>query len=152
MAATDARNDPFRAFNYIVDFGDQTSAGFSEVSGLTADGDSVDYREGKDPFNHVRKLIGLRKSSNLVLKRGYTKNDRLWKWYEQIASGRNDRRDVTITLQDEEHKPVMHWHVRAAWVNKIEGPGLKASGNDIALESVELCHEGITFELARGNA
>jgi phage tail-like protein len=150
MAAIDSRNDPYRAFNYEVDFGDKTSAGFSEVSGLTADGDHVDYREGIDPFNHVRRLIGLRKYSNIQLKRGYTKNDKLWRWYEQIANGRNDRRIVIITLKDEEHNPVMRWKVMAAWVNKIEGPSLKASGNDIALESVELCHEGVSVELVGG--
>ncbi|HMO30288.1 phage tail protein [Enterovirga sp.] len=146
MAATDARNDPFRAFNYEVDFGDKTSAGFSEVSGLTADGDPVDYREGTDPFNHVRRLTGLRKYTNIKLIRGYTRNDKLWQWYEAIANGKNDRRDIIITLKDEEHKPVLRWTVVAAWVNKIEGPSLKAAGNDIALESVEICHEGIHMQ------
>jgi phage tail-like protein len=151
MAATDARNDPYRAFNYKVDFGDETSAGFSEVSGLTADGDHVDYREGADKANNVRRLVGLRKFANLQFKRGYTRNDKLWKWYENIANGKNDRRDVIITLMDEEHAEVMRWKVVAAWINKIEGPSLKAAGNDIALESVELCHEGISLELvARG--
>lgn len=146
MAATDARNDPYRAFNYEVDFGDKTSAGFSEVSGLTADGDHVDYREGTDPFNYVRRLTGLRKYANIRLIRGYTKNDKLWQWYEAIANGKNDRRDIIITLKDEEHKPVLRWTVVAAWVNKIEGPTLKAAGNDIALEAVEICHEGIHMQ------
>jgi phage tail-like protein len=148
MAATDARNDPYRGFNFVVDFGDQTIAAFSEASGLTAEGDSVDYREGNFPENHVRKLVGLRKFSNITLKRGYTRNDKLWQWYANIAAGTADRRDGMIILQDEAHNPVLRWRIRAAWVNKIEGPSLKASGNEVALESVELCHEGLSIELA----
>jgi phage tail-like protein len=148
MAATDARNDPYRGFNFEVDFGDQTIAAFSEVSGLTAEGDAVDYREGTDKVNHVRKLVGLRKFAMIVLKRGYTRNDRLWRWYAAIADGTPDRRDGTITLLDEARTPVLRWRVRAAWVNKIEGPSLKASGNEVAIESVELCHEGLSIELA----
>ncbi|TFV49636.1 phage tail protein [Bradyrhizobium niftali] len=153
MAAIDARNDPYRAFNYEVDFGDKTSAGFSEVSGLVADGDHVDYREGTDRFNHVRRLPALRKyPNNLVLKRGYTKNINLWTMAQQTALGKTNRRDVIITLKDEEHNPVMRWKVMAAWVNKIEGPSLKASGNEVAMESVELCFESISVELVGGGA
>jgi phage tail-like protein len=148
MAATDARNDPYRGFNFVVDFGDQTIAAFSEVSGLTAEGDSVDYREGTDKANNVRKLVGLRKFANITLKRGYTRNNKLWLWYANIANGTQDRRDGTITLLDEARTAVLRWRLRAAWVNKIEGPALKASGNDVALESVELCHEGLSIELA----
>jgi phage tail-like protein len=148
MAATDARNDPYRGFNFVVDFGDQTIAAFSEASGLTAEGDSVDYREGTDKENHVRKLVGLRKFANVMLKRGYTRNDKLWRWYTNIANGTPDRRDGTITLLDEAHTPVLRWRIHAAWVNKIEGPALKAAANEVALESVELCHEGLALELA----
>jgi phage tail-like protein len=148
MAATDARNDPYRGFNFVVDFGDQTIAAFSEASGLTAEGDSVDYREGTDKQNHVRKLVGLRKFANITLKRGYTRNDKLWAWYTNIANGTPDRRDGTITLMDEGHTAVLRWRISAAWVNKIEGPSLKASGNEVALESIELCHEGLSMELA----
>jgi phage tail-like protein len=148
MAATDARNDPYRGFNFVVDFGDQTIAAFSEASGLNAEGDSVDYREGNFPENHVRKLVGLRKFSNITLKRGYTRNDKLWQWYVNIAAGTPDRRDGMIILRDEAHNPVLRWRIRAAWVNKIEGPSLKAAGNEVALESVELCHEGLSIELA----
>jgi phage tail-like protein len=148
MAATDSRNDPYRGFNFVVDFGDQTIAAFSEASGLTAEGDAVDYREGTDKQNHVRKLVGLRKFANVTLKRGYTRNDKLWVWYTNIANGTPDRRDGTITLMDEGHSAVLRWRISAAWVNKIEGPSLKAAGNEVALESIELCHEGLAMELA----
>jgi phage tail-like protein len=148
MPATDARNDPYRGFNFEVDFGDQTIAAFPEVSGLTDDGDAVDYREGTDKVNHVRKLTGLRKFPQVVLKRGYTKNNKLWQWVAAIAGGTPDRRNCTIVLLDEARQPVLRWRIRAAWPVKIEGPMLKASGNEVAVESVELAHEGLTLELA----
>jgi phage tail-like protein len=148
MPATDARNDPYRGFNFEVDFGDQTIAAFTEVSGLTDDGDAVDYREGTDKVNHVRKLTGLRKFPQVVLKRGYTKNNKLWQWVAAIAGGTPDRRNGTIVLLDEARQPVLRWRIRAAWPVKIEGPMLKASGNEVAVESVELAHEGLTLELA----
>jgi phage tail-like protein len=145
--ATDDRIDPFRTFNFVVDIDNTTVAGFSEVSGLTAEGDPVEYREGADLENHVRKLTGLRKYANLTFKRGYTKDDTLWKWYAAIAAGENDRRAVTVTLQDEAHRSVMRWSAEGAWINKIEAPSFNATGNEVAIESMELCHEKLTLEL-----
>ena len=145
--ATDTRTDPFRGFNFRVEIDGITTGSFSEVSGLTAEGDPVDYREGTDAVNNVRKLTGLRKYTMLVFKRGYVKNDELWRWYTRIANGQTDRRNGSVVLQNEAHKDVMRWNFENAWVNKIEGPALKASGNEVAIESMELCHEGLTFEL-----
>jgi phage tail-like protein len=145
--ATDTRKDPFRGFNFRVEIDGFTVAAFSEVSGLTADGDPADYREGTDPDNWVRKLTGLRKFVNIVLKRGYTQDDTLWQWYQRIAQGLPDRRNGSVVLMNEAHRDVMRWNFQNAWINKIEGPGLKASGNEISIESMELCHEGLMLEL-----
>ncbi|HEY4943554.1 MAG TPA: phage tail protein [Rhizomicrobium sp.] len=145
--ATDQRNDPYRGFNFSVEIDGISRAAFSEVSGLTVDGDAVDYREGTDMQNSVRKLVGLRKNSNITLKRGYTLDDAMWKWNANILNGVADRRNVTIVLMDEARKPVMRWHAENAWLNKVEGPSLKASGNEVAIESVELVHEGLTLEI-----
>jgi phage tail-like protein len=145
--ATDKRKDPFRGFNFQVDIDGIGSGSFSEVSGLTADGDAVDYREGADPINNVRKLQGLRKFPMIVMKRGYIQNDELWQWYARIYSGQDDRRNGSIVLMNEQRTPVMRWHFENAWINKIEGPSLKAAGNEVAIESMEICHEGLTFEL-----
>ena len=81
------RTDPYRTFNFRVDIENTTVANFSECSGLSSEGDSVDYRAGTDIPLTVRKLIGLRKYSNITLKRGYTKNNVLWKWYQNIVNG-----------------------------------------------------------------
>jgi phage tail-like protein len=144
--ATGDRRDPYRAFNFQLEIDGVPLGAFSECSGLTADGDAVDYREGTDLQPNVRKLVGLRKYSNITLKRGYTQDKSLWVWYNNIFAGVQDRRNVTVILMDEEHKPVLRWHAENAWVNKIEGPSFKASGNEIAIESVELVHEGLTIE------
>lgn len=140
---TSVRPDPFRTFNFAVEFDGLTVGSFSECSGLTAEGDSVDYREGTDMQLSVRKLIGMRKYTNIVLKRGYTANGELWAWYKQIANGVAERRDGAIILQDEEHNEVMRWNVTKAWINKIEGPTFNATANEVAIESCELVHEGL---------
>jgi phage tail-like protein len=145
--ATGERRDPYRSFNFEV-IVDGVRSAFSECSGLTADGDAVDYREGTDMQPNVRKLMGLRKYTNITLKRGYTQDNSLWQWYTNIANGLADRRNVTITLMNEERKAVIRWHAENAWINKIEGPGFKASSNEVSVESVDLVHEGLTMELA----
>lgn len=145
--ATDKRNDPFRAYNFSIEIDGIPRGAFSEVGGLTAEGDPVDYREGTDLQQNVRKLVGLRKYTNLTLKRGYTQDNSLWQWYSNIMNGRPDRRNVTIVLMNEARDPVMRWHAENAWINKIEGPAFKANGNEVAMEAVELVHEGLTLEI-----
>jgi len=145
--ATAERRDPYRTFNFQLEIDGIPLGAFSEVSGLTAEGDAVDYREGTDVQQNVRKLPGLRKFTNITLKRGYTQDKSLWRWYGNIMNGQQDRRDVTIVLLNESRQPVLRWHAENAWVNKIEGPRFKAAGNEIAMESVELVHEGLTIEM-----
>ncbi len=149
---TDQRLDPFRGFNFVVDIDNTPIAGFSEVGGLTAEGDPTEYREGKDAENHVRKLVGLRKYANLTFKRGYVKDNTLWQWFNNIANGVPDRRNGSIVLMDEAHKPVLRWNFENAWINKIEGPAMNATGNEVAIESMELCHEKLTLEIEAGAA
>ena len=144
--STAIRIDPYRAFNFRVEIDGLTIGSFSECSGLTAEGDSVDYREGTDIPLHVRKLQGLRKYTNITLKRGYTTNDELWRWYGNITNGIADRRNGAIVLMDEQRRDVMRWSFENAWINKIEAPSFKASGNEVAIESVELVHEKLTLE------
>jgi phage tail-like protein len=140
--------DPYRSFNFELVIDNIPSGAFSECSGLTAEGDAVDYREGTDRQPNVRKLVGLRKYANIVLKRGYTQDTSLWAWYGNIRDGLADRRNVTINLLNEQRTAVLRWHAERAWINKIEGPGFKASGNEVAIESVEIVHEGLTIEVA----
>src|SRR4051812_45729879 len=144
------RKDPFRAFNFEIRIDNVDTGAFSECSGLTVEGDSVDYREGTDKTHIPRKLMGLHKVTPLVFKRGYTKHMALWNWYSKILSGVADRRNVTITLRNQKREPVLRWHAENAWIRKIEGPLLKAVGNEVAVESVELVHEGLVMEPVAG--
>ncbi|HEX3559743.1 MAG TPA: phage tail protein [Pyrinomonadaceae bacterium] len=141
--ATGQRNDPYRSFNFRVEIDGLTVGSFSECSGLSSDGDAVDYREGTDLPLNVRKLVGLRKYANISLKRGYTKNHELWDWYRNIVNGVADRRNGTIILMDEERRDVLRWDFENGWINKIEAPSFKATGNEVAIETVEIVHEGL---------
>jgi phage tail-like protein len=147
MAVSD-RLDPFRTFNFRLEIDNTPVAAFSEVSGLASDGTAVEYRTGMDIPLTSRKLLGQRKFNNISLKRGMVKDSTLWDWYHNISVGQNDRRNGTVILMDEERKDVLRWHFENAWPNKIEGPTMKAAGNDVAIENIELVHEGLTLEVA----
>jgi phage tail-like protein len=145
--ATDSRNDPFRGFNFRVEIEGIPVAAFSEVSGLTADRDVVEYRVGTHPENSVTKLAGMSKFTNIMFKKGYVRDDTLWLWYQRIHNGAAERHSGSVVLMNEAHRDVMRWNFEQAWITKIEGPGLNASNNEVAVESMEMCHEGLTFEL-----
>ena len=141
--ATTARVDPFRGYNFRVEM-DQTSvASFRECSGLSMTTDPVDYREGTDTPLSVRKLTGLRKFSNITLKRGFTQNEDLWKWYKNVLNGVADRRNGAVVLQDEQHNDVLRWNFTNAWIAKWEGAMMNATSNDVAIESIEICPERV---------
>ncbi|HHD11962.1 MAG TPA: phage tail protein [Deltaproteobacteria bacterium] len=137
---------PLPVFHFKVDWGG-TKIEFSEVSGLNIEAQVIEYRDGASPEYTMRKMPGLVKYGNITLKRGIFKNDNdYYKWLNTIKMNTVERRDITISLLDEEHNPVMVWKVKNAFPVKIEGPGLKASGNEVAIESIEVAHEGLTIE------
>jgi phage tail-like protein len=140
------RNDAYLSFNFYLSIQGLEVAAFSEVSGLDGDGEGIPYRVGTAP-NIVSQLPGLRKANPIVLKRGYTKSNELWAWYYDIFNGIVQRRTVGIVLQDEAHRDVLRWNINEAWINKIEGPSLNAMNNEVAIETCELLHEGITLEV-----
>lgn len=145
MAVGD-RNDPYRGYNYRVEIDNAAVAGFSEASGLSFNIDPVEYREGTDLSMHVRKLTGLRKFSNITLKRGYTDNRELWTWYLTGLNGAVERRNGAIILQDEDRVDVMRWNFEAGWITKYESSNLSASSNDVLIETVEICVERVEIE------
>jgi phage tail-like protein len=144
--ATGDRKDPFRGFNFRVEIDGIAVGSFSEVSGLSSDGDPVEYRNGDDVALHVRKLPGLMKYSNIVLKRGYTDNRELWSWRGNIVNGVPDRRNGAIVLMDEERNDVLRWEFEGGWIHKIDGPTFNAKGNEIVLETVEIVVEFLTLK------
>ena len=140
---TGTRTDPYRGFNFEVQIDRATVAGFRECSGLSFTTDPVEYREGTDVPLHVRKLEGLRKYSNIVLKRGFTDNQELWSWYKNIINGVEDRRNGAIVLHDEQHNEVLRWNFENGWITKWEGPTMNATSNDVAIENVEIAVESV---------
>ncbi|MBO9618701.1 MAG: phage tail protein [Niabella sp.] len=138
-------NYPLTVFHYKVSWNNQ-DIGFSDVSGLTQEIQAIEYRDGLMAGSTPSlKRPGLRKVTNISLKRGIVeKNNDLFNWFNNNGAPNVERRDITITLLNDEGEPVMIWSVLQAFPVKCEGPGLKASGNDIAIESIELAHEGIS--------
>lgn len=143
MPETGKREDPYRAFNFLVEIDGVTVAGFSDVSGLSGETDVVEYREGSDGPLNVRKLPGLSKNGPATLKRGQSTNDDLWKWRRNILDGITDRRNGSIVLLDERRNRVREWQFVNGWISKYEGPTLNAKGNEVAIETVEIAHEGL---------
>src|SRR3954452_19198033 len=143
---------PLTSLHFEVKWSDsQNTSSFAEVSGLTMEAEAIEYRGGADVALTVRKLPGLKKFGNVTLKRGIVPAEAgngLFDWYNSIKAGTVDRRAVTISLLNEERKPVMTWKIRDAWPVKIEGPGLNATGNEIAIESVEFASEGVEVQVA----
>jgi phage tail-like protein len=143
---TGTRVDPYRTFNFRLEIDGLTVGSFRECSGLAADGNSVDYREGTDIPRTVRKLIGLQTYPNITLKRGYTQNHELWDWHNNIVNGIPDRRNGSVILMDEQRKDVLRWSLENMWIKKIEAPSFNATANEVAVESVEIVHEGLARE------
>jgi phage tail-like protein len=137
---------PLPVFHFTVQWGG-TRIGFSEVSGLTQENQAIEYRDGSFPEYSSIKMPGLRKFSNVTLKRGIVKADNdFFRWLSTIQLNKVERRDVIVSLLDESHAPVMVWKLQNAFPVKVEGPGLKASGNEVAIESIELAHEGLELQ------
>jgi phage tail-like protein len=137
------RVDPFGAFNFLVEITGVTQAAFMEVTGLEAEVVPIEYREGADKTLGSRKLPGLVKYSNIVLKRGITLDHSLWDWFKQGLNGKVQRANMVVTLLDDQRQPVVRWAVHEAWPCKYEGPALNAKGNEVAIETLEICHEGL---------
>jgi phage tail-like protein len=144
MSSGDAPKDVFRGYRFKVEIGGITRAGFRECSGLDAANDSVDYREGdEDP--HLHKLLGLQKYSNITLKRGITDDVQLWEWRKKVMAGKmtDARQTVHIKIIDDEGKDAAEWTLVRAWPTKWTGPTFNATANEVAIDTVEITHEGL---------
>jgi phage tail-like protein len=139
-----ARNDPYAQYNFILEIEGTTVAGFAEVGGLSMEQGIIEYREGSDTAT-VRKLPGLRKYGNITLKRGYTQNRELWNWRKTTIDGVTERKQGAVILRDEAGQPALRWEFREGWISKYEGPALKATANEAAMESIEIAVEDIAL-------
>jgi phage tail-like protein len=137
---------PLPVFSFTVEWGGQR-LGFSEVSGLTQENQAIEYRDGSFPEYSSIKMPGLRKFNNVTLKRGIVKSDNDFaKWLLTVKLNTVERRNIIISLLNENREPVMVWKIQNAFPVKVEGPGLKATGNEVAIESIEIAHEGLELQ------
>lgn len=137
---------PLPVFHFQVEMG-TTRVGFSEVSGLNIETQVIEYREGANPEYSAMKMPGIPKYGNITLKRGVVDADNeFYEWLNTTKLNTVERRDMIISLLNENHEPVMVWKAKNAFPVKIEGPGLKATGNEAAIETIEVAHEGLTIE------
>jgi phage tail-like protein len=137
------RKDPYTALGFLVEIEGLVAGGFSEVSGLQAEVDVFDYREGGEN-TFVHKLpSGVRYPGSLVLKHGLAESDVLWKWHEQVSRGTIRRRNGSIVVLDSKGSEIRRWNFKGAYPVRWTGPDLNALSGAVAVESIDLAHRGL---------
>lgn len=134
---------PHGKFRYKVEIDGLEAGGFSEVTGFDASIDVIEYREG-DMVQTPMKIPGLKKYGNITLKQGLATSRVLYDWIIAGVDGAVDRKTITITLLDEEEAPAASWQVINAWPLKYTAPDFNATSSEIAIETLEIAHEGMT--------
>jgi phage tail-like protein len=137
---------PLPKFYFQVKWGDQEMS-FQEVSGLDMEAQPIEYRHGDSKEFSVIKMPGIKKTGNVTMKKGIFKSDnKFWDWFSEIKMNTIKRLPVTISLLDETEAPTMVWKLSNAFPTKLTGTDLKSDGNEVAIESIEIAHEGLTIE------
>ncbi|RZA02389.1 MAG: phage tail protein [Sphingobacteriaceae bacterium] len=137
---------PLPKFYFSVKFDNNETVAFQEVSGLETETQIIEYRAGNSKTYSTIKMPGIAKVGNVTLKKGiFTKDNKFWDWYNQIKMNTIKRSTVVISLLDETGNPTMVWTLVNAWPTKITGTDLKADANEIAVETIEIAHEGLTI-------
>ncbi len=136
------RVDPYMGFRFLVEIQGLIVAGFTEVTGLQAETEFEEIKEG-GVNDHIHKLPKLTKYPNITLKRGITDSDVLWKWHQEVVSGHFKRKDGFIVLLDSVGDEKWRWFFSDAYPVKWTGPDLKTDSSTVAVETLELAHNGI---------
>ncbi len=137
---------PLPKFHFQVQWGG-TRIGFTEVTGLEVTTDKIEYRDGASKEYHKVKMPGMQTFGDLTLKRGiFAGDNEFYNWWNTVALNTIERRDITISLLNEQHDPVVVWKVKNAFPTKVTSTDLNASGNETAIETMVLAHEGLTME------
>jgi phage tail-like protein len=137
---------PLPKFYFQVKLGDN-EVPFQEVSGLDIEAQIIEYRHGNSKEFSTIKMPGIRKTGNVTLKKGvFVKDNTFWDWFNKIKMNTIERQTVTISLLDEAGAPTMVWTLSNAWPTKITGTDMKSDGNEVAVETIEIAHEGLTIE------
>ncbi len=144
MTVRPLSEDPYLAYNFLVEIMGLVIGGFSEVSGLQAEVEVTDYREG-GVNGYIHRLAGpTRYSANLILKHGLTDIEGLWNWHQEVIQGLIQRRNISVILLDTTGVEKRRWNFRQAYPVKWIGPDLRAGTSEVAVETVELVHHGLS--------
>ena len=136
---------PLPKFHFQVDWAG-TRIGFTEITGLDVETEVIEYRDGASPEYSKLKMPGMQKYSNITMKRGvFASDNEYYDWWNTVSLNTVERRDLTVSLLNEAHEPVMVWKVKNAWPVKIASTDLKADGNETAVESIDLAHDGLSI-------
>ncbi len=145
------RDDPYPVYNFelvvtgISDDGKAVKGSFMEVSGLAVELPPIEYRNGSEDIT-TRKIPGLKKFTNITCKWGITGDLAFWNWVVEGMNGLVHRTEGSVIMLNENRQEVMRWNFKRAWPCKWTGPGLNAKNNEIAMETLEICHEGIEID------
>jgi phage tail-like protein len=139
------RIDPHRNNQFHLCIDGIDAGAFREATVSDATSDPIEYRAGNDKTHTVRKIPGLIKYGNLVLKWGVTTDSKKLydDWRKKVEDGRDYRKSVTVELWNEQYETVASWHFTNAWPTKYHAPDLNAAANEIAIETLEIAHEGM---------
>ncbi len=142
--ATGQRRDPYRNFMFLVEIDGVARAGFQEAKIPESTQDVVEYREGNEAPT-PRKLSGLVKYDNVVLRRGVTDSLDLYNWRKAVEDGqiRTSRKNMSIVVLNDEGQPAARWEFSQAWPIRYDAPELRATASDVAVETFEIAHEGM---------
>lgn len=144
---TEGATWPMPKFRFSVDLGDgMKDISFQEVSGLDVENQVIEYRKENSPLFSTIRMAGIAKYGNVTMRRGVFVNDNtFWNWYSQIKMNTITRRTVVIKLLDEKGKPTITWTLSNSWPTKISPADLKSDGNEVAVETLEIAHEGLVI-------
>jgi phage tail-like protein len=134
--------DPFLNFNFMIEISGVIEGGFHECSGLESTIDVIEHREGGQNTT-LKKIPGQTKFANLVLKRGMYEDLKIYDWHKAAVEGPPDRKDGSVIQYDRQGTEVARWNFFRAWPVKYTGPTFSAEGNDVAIETLEIAHEGL---------
>lgn len=139
-------NWPLPKFYFMVDWGSTTNIPFQEVIGLDKEVQPINYRHGNSPVFSEIDMPGNGKNNSVIMKKGIFVNDNsFWDWYEKIKINTIERQNVVIKLLDEGGNPTIAWTLNNAWPTKISSTDLKSDGSEVAIENIEIAHEGLTI-------
>ncbi|OPX90940.1 MAG: T4-like virus tail tube protein gp19 [Pelotomaculum sp. PtaB.Bin104] len=134
--------DPSGSFRFWVEIDGLFVGGFTEVSGLRSETEVEEYREG-GVNTYVHRFPKVTKYPSLVLKRGVTNSVELWNWYKDVAEGIIERKNGSVVLLDQAGDEIWRWNFFDSYPVKWIGPELKASRAEIAVEVLEIVHNGL---------